>query len=94
MPKFANTTLIDKLSAAGLSCQCQWQVKGTRGAAYSWIECWLVAHPGGAPTPVLIMTYQNEGGWEAFTPCNVNRIDATVADVIARTRRMPNSDAA
>lgn len=86
--KYSDTTLINALSARGCQCQCAWQVHKIKGTGIEWLEGWMVAHPGGFPTFVIIQTFER-GGWEAYTPGDSHEVDATVEDVFQRTRRMP-----
>jgi hypothetical protein len=79
-----DTTLQEKLREQGVSCRLQWEMRGPKDTLVAWLSCYLVNG-----YLVIVETYKDNCGWEAFTPSGSIKIDETVADVIARCRAKP-----
>jgi hypothetical protein len=80
MTAFPNTSLENELRARGVAVHCIWQQRLSANIRPTWIECLSVNG-----RPILVLTYADGNGWEAFTSDRGNHIGQTVEDVIART---------
>ena len=84
MPKpkekiYPSHVLEDELRMRGVQVQCMWEYKGPPETFVEWIVCYLVGN-----TPMIVQTFKDRRGWEAFTPCSDGKVKGTVDDVIAR----------
>ena len=75
---YPNRTVEEAARAAGAQVVCLWQMKGPPHTLIEWMEGLLING-----TVCLIQTFR-EGGWQAYTPCQSNRTDDTLADVLNR----------
>jgi hypothetical protein len=78
--KYPSNILETKLRERGISVRCLWQENGPKNTAIAWQECLLVNG-----TPVIVQTFAS-GGWQAYTPNQSNDVEATINDVIERTK--------
>jgi len=60
--------------------RCDWQLRLGKGAHASMLEQWRM--PGSLPFIVLVMA--NKHGWEVYSPCHENNINATLEDAKRR----------
>lgn len=83
---YPSHVLEDELRKRGIPFRCMWEMKGPPDTFIEWIVCYLVGN-----TPMMVQTFKEGHGWNAFSPCDKNETDATVEDVIARCcRKVPN----
>ena len=75
---YPDTTLADRCREAGATVRLMWEEQGPKSTGIAFITCYLINH-----TACMVQTFAG-GGWDAFTPCGRNEIDAAVADVLAR----------
>lgn len=75
---YPDHTLEDAARAAGATVRCLWQIPGPKDTAIAWMECLSIGHG------IVIVETFDGGGWNALSDCRTNRIDETIADVLAR----------
>lgn len=81
---YPSHVLEEEIRKRGYPIRCMWEMKGPPNTRIIWVVCYLCEG-----TIVLVTTYEG-GSWEAFTPNQDGKIEATVEDVIARCcRKVP-----
>ena len=63
---------------AGARVICCWEQSGPRDTQVAWMVYYLVGR-----TVALVHTHR-DGSWEVYTPGRSIKIDATIADALAR----------
>lgn len=76
-----STVLCDRLRAAGCPSTLMWRIDGPLSGGIAWTSCYMVEGRS-----VIVLTFRDGNGWDAYTNCDSNNIDATVADVLARCK--------
>lgn len=74
-----DNTLADRLREAGATVRTLWEAPGPKGTAIAWLTGLAVNG-----RVVIVQTYANGHGWDAYSASPSNDIAATVADVLAR----------
>lgn len=77
---YPDHTLENALRERGINVMCFWEVPGPKNTSIEWMVSYGV---NGAV--VLVQTYK-DGGWEAYTHSKSNKVDDTIADVLARIK--------
>ena len=77
---YPSTVLQDRLRDAGVDCRCMWEIPGPKDTAIAWLSCYLVGKG-----VVIVQTFKDGNGWDSYTSCGKNSIEASVADVMERT---------
>lgn len=80
---YPNHVAEDELRKRGIMVQCLWELKGPPNTFVEWITCYLVDN-----TVMLVETYKDGSGWNAFTPSDKNEIATTIDDIVARCCRI------
>ena len=75
---YPDRTIENAAREVGAQVICLWQLRGPEHTQIAWIEGLLINGE-----VVLIQTFA-EGGWSAYTALRSNRVDETIADVLAR----------
>lgn len=75
---YPDHALEDAARAAGATVRCLWQIPGPKDTAIAWVECLSIG------SGIVIVQTFDGGGWNALSDCRTNRIDETIADVLAR----------
>lgn len=73
-------TLRTALAELGVPVRELWRMEGPKDTSISWIVAYLVRN-----TVAIVQTFEDGGGWDAFTPCRHNDVASTVGDVLVRT---------
>ncbi len=77
MKLYPNHTLENALRDKGISCPCLWEQKTTAGG---YLVAYLVQG-----VVVIVQTYPDGRGWQAFVPVESNKVSETVDEIIRRT---------
>lgn len=75
---YPDRTVENVARAAGAHVACLWQMKGPPGTLIAWMEAIQIHR-----TVCIVQTFR-EGGWTVYTPCQSNRVDDALADVLNR----------
>jgi hypothetical protein len=78
---YPDHTLEDALRARGIRIHALWENRGPRDTNIAWIVYYAVGN-----AIVIVQTYKDHDGWDAFTSLPALSIDATIDDVIARCK--------
>jgi hypothetical protein len=73
-------TFENRVRAAGHRCHALWEMRGPKDTNVAWIVAYAIDGKG----PVLVQTYEDGDGWDAFSPCRSNEVGATVTDALTR----------
>ncbi len=76
---YPDQTLEKALRASGVRVVVLWEIKGPKDTSVDW----MVGYQAGS-WPVIVQTYTDGNGWNAFTPARTIDVDKTIADVFAR----------
>ena len=78
MKTYPDHTLRDALYNAGHSYRLMWEIRGPKNTSIAWMTCYLVNG-----CTVIVQTFKDRCGWQAFTHNHSIGVDDVVADVIA-----------
>lgn len=90
MPKtktYPDRTLENAIRAAGHRCPCLWEMRGPKNTEVAWIVAYAVGH-----SVVMVQTFKNGNGWNAYSSAPTIRVDDTIADVLERAGLAPGDD--
>ncbi len=59
-------------------CKLMWEIKGPKNTMIAWMSCYAIAR-----NICIVQTFKG-GGWNALTPNDDGKIEATVTDVRER----------
>lgn len=77
---YPNRVLEDELRKRGIHVMLFWEIPGPKNTAIAWISCYIVRS-----MIVHVITYK-PNGWDVMTPVPALMIDATVQEVLERSR--------
>jgi hypothetical protein len=84
---YPDQTLENAARAAGIDIAVFWEMRGPPNTFVDWMVAYSIGH-----TPVIVQTYKNGNGWNAFTPCQSIAVDETIADVFKRCGVEPSPE--
>lgn len=75
---YPDNTLPDACRAAGATVRLLWEERGPKNTGVAFHSCYSING-----NTCIVQTF-TRGGWDALTGQPVNRVDAAIADVLAR----------
>lgn len=76
---YPNTELQGILTKNGFDCRTLWEMKGPPNTAIAWLSCYVVNG-----CTVMVQTYTDNNGWQAYTHNASDKVKDTVEDVVSR----------
>lgn len=88
--------LMEACATLGVPCNLMWEIPGPKHSQVAFISCYAI---NGAI--VIVETFRDSRGWDAFTSSRSPSIDETITDVFARVglkslanvRKIPREEA-
>jgi hypothetical protein len=83
---YPSRVLANALRDRGMDASCQWEERGPKDTQIAWMAMYLVKPENAKPQLILVQTFKNGLGWQAFVQAAPHTIDtdATIADVVSR----------
>lgn len=81
IPTYPDHTLEDAARAAGLRVDVMWEIPGPENTLIDWMVCYRIGR-----WAVIVQTYHEGNGWQAFTQSTTNDTEKTIHEVIQLCR--------
>lgn len=72
-------TIVDAARANDVAIRLLWEMPGPENTAVEWLSCYALGQG-----VVIVETFTNGDGWQAYTAGSSARVDDMVADVFQR----------